>query len=119
MLKLYVIGPRAEILPFKSIGAELIDVQIEPVSEILKRLRQATEQILVMITEELTVNAGNEIAALKQNPNIIFLPIPSINTTPGTRMKEIQKMIALSLGVDLLGQKLAELSEKQPAAGTS
>ena len=119
MLKLYVIGPRAEILPFKSIGAELMDVQNEPLPEILKRLRHTTEQIMVMITEELTVQAGAEIAALKQNPNIIFLPIPSINTIPGTRMKEIQKMIALSLGVDLLGQKLTELAEKQSASGTS
>ncbi len=119
MLKLYVIGPRSEILPFRSIGAELIDVQNESISGILKKMRQTTDQILVMMTEELTSGVSADIAALRQNPNIIFLPIPSINTPPGTRMKEIQKMIALSIGVDLLGQKLAEhAGDAQASSGS-
>ena len=113
MLKLYVIGPRAEILPFKSIGAELKYVQDEPAPDILRKLSHTQEQILVMITEELLVGAEAEVAAMRQNPNIIFLPIPSINTTPGTRMRQIQKKIALSLGVDLLGQKLADQADMQ------
>jgi vacuolar-type H+-ATPase subunit F/Vma7 len=116
MLKLYVIGPRSEILPFKSIGAELVDSQTEPVQEMLKNLKGSTDQVLIMIAEELAAGLGAEIAALRQNPKVILLPIPSINTPPGTRLREIQKMIALSLGVDLLGQKLAELPAKTPSA---
>jgi vacuolar-type H+-ATPase subunit F/Vma7 len=119
MLKLYVVGPRAEILPFRTIGAELIDSNSESVPEFLNNLRQTPDHVLVLITEELTTGIGAEIAKLRLNPNIIFLPIPSLNTPPGTRMREIQKMIALSLGVDLLGQKLAELAEKTPSVSES
>jgi len=111
MLKLYVIGPRADILPFKAIGAELIEIQNGSVTNILEKLMQSTDQLLVMMTEELASSARAEIDTFRKKTNSIFLPIPSMSTHPGTRLKEVQQMIAKSLGVDLLGQKLAESSK--------
>ncbi len=110
MLKLYVIGSRIDIQPFKAIGAELIEVQNESLTDILAKLKQSSDQLLVMMTEGLAATVTTEIAAFKKDTKSIFLPIPAISTSPGVRIQEIRKLIARSIGVDLLGQKLEELS---------
>ena len=112
MLKLIVIGPRADILPFKAIGAELMDAQDgSAASEALESLRDAEEQLLVMMTEEIANQAGPAIVTFRKQKKNIFLPIPSITTPVGSRIEQIRAMVARSLGVDLLGQNTAAGSE--------
>ena len=106
MLKLAIIGRYADILPFRAIGAELIQVQDDSKAGVLlKNLKHSSEPYMVMMTEDLAGKCPEEIDDFRQNEMNIFLSIPSLTSTPGTRMEEIRTLVSRSLGVDLLGQK--------------
>ncbi len=106
MPKVVVIGRRADILPFRAVGAELMEVRDEgQVNEVLGLFRQSTEPVLVMMTEDLVNAAGSSIAEFRENRMNVLLPIPTINTEPGKRLEQIRALVARALGVDLLGRK--------------
>jgi vacuolar-type H+-ATPase subunit F/Vma7 len=106
MPKVFVIGRRADILPFKAVGAELMEAQDQrQASAALANFRQSTEPMLVMMTEDMVNTCADDIAEFRQNRMNILLPIPTINTEPGKRLEEIRSLVARALGVDLLGRK--------------
>jgi vacuolar-type H+-ATPase subunit F/Vma7 len=106
MSKVVVIGRRADILPFKAAGAELREVRdgVEAWEELM-RLAMSEEPLLVMITEDLAEECGEGIEEFRKSSTNVFLPIPTINSSPGKRLEEIRLLIARALGVDLLGRK--------------
>lgn len=106
MPKVIVIGRRADILPFRAVGAELMEVEgEEEARKALLNFRQSTEPVLVMMTESMVNACGSGIAELRQNKMIVLLPIPTIGTAPGERLEQIRLLVARALGVDLLGRK--------------
>ena len=107
MPKVFVIGRRADILPFRALGSELIEIEDEAtVSAAFDRV-QADEPVMVMITEDLVGRCPEKIAEFREKPMNMLLPIPSMTASPGIRLEEIRSLVARSLGVDLLGQKTA------------
>jgi vacuolar-type H+-ATPase subunit F/Vma7 len=105
MPKVIVIGRRADILPFRALGSELIEIEDETkVSDAFENIKHYTEPVMVMITEDLVSRCSGEIAEFRENALNMVLPIPSMTATPGIRMQEIRALVARSLGVDLLGQ---------------
>jgi len=108
MPKVFVIGRRADILPFKAVGAELIEAQDErQAAAALSQFRQSAEPMLVMMTEDMVSACENDIADFRENRMNVLLPIPTINSEPGERLEYIRSLVARALGVDLLGRKEA------------
>ncbi len=108
MPKLIAIGNRADILPFRAVGAELIEVQDErQAGTALNGIRESEEPAVVMITEGMATAGAQEIEELRKSGKHVFLPIPTIHTKPGKRLEEIRSLVARALGVDLLGRKEA------------
>jgi vacuolar-type H+-ATPase subunit F/Vma7 len=106
MPRVIVIGRRADILPFKAAGAELIEVRDgAEAGAALGGLRESVEPVLVMMTEDMTEMCGAEITVFRENRTNVLLPIPTINSAPGKRLGEMRSLIARALGVDLLGRK--------------
>jgi vacuolar-type H+-ATPase subunit F/Vma7 len=106
MPKVVVIGRRADILPFRAVGAELVEVvDTEQAGEALNAFRQSTEPVLVMMTEELVNACGNGVAEFRQNRMNVLLPIPTIGSEPGGRLERMRQLVARAIGVDLLGRK--------------
>lgn len=106
MPKVVVIGRRADILPFRAVGAELMEVKDErQVGEALGAFRNSAEPVLVMMTEDLVKAGGSGLADFRENRMNVLLPIPTINTEPGKRLEQIRALVARALGVDLLGRK--------------
>ena len=104
MPKVFVIGRRADILPFKAVGADLMEAQDQrQAAAALGNFRQTTEPVLVMMTEDMVNACADDIAEFRQNRMNVLLPIPTINTEPGKRLEEIRSLVARALGVDLLG----------------
>ena len=113
MHRVIVIGQRADILPFKAAGAELTEVRDSAdAGATLIDFRESAEPLLVMMTEDMAEQCGEEIAEFRRNAMNVFLPIPTINSTPGKRLEEMRSLIARALGVDLLGRKDAGTEEK-------
>jgi len=108
MPRVIVIGRRADILPFKAAGAELVEVRDgAEAGDALGGFRESAEPVLVMMTEDVAGACGAEIAAFRQNRMNMLLPVPTINSAPGKRLEEMRSLIARALGVDLLGRKEA------------
>ena len=107
MPKVFVIGRRADILPFRALGSELIEIEDEAtVSAAFDRV-QTDEPVMVMMTEDLVSRCPEKIAEFREKPMNMLLPIPSMTASPGIRLEEVRSLVARSLGVDLLGQKTA------------
>jgi len=108
MPKVFVIGRRADILPFRALGSELIEIEDEATVSAAFDKVQADEPVMVMVTEDLVSRCPEKIAEFREKPMNMLLPIPSMTATPGIRFEEVRSLVARSLGVDLLGQKTAQ-----------
>jgi len=117
MHRVIVIGRRADILPFKAGGAELVEVRDgAQAGAALAGYKDAAEAVLVFMTEDLADACKAEITAFRESGVSVFLPIPTINSVPGKRLEDIRSLVARALGVDLLGRKESETGRQ--TAGT-
>lgn len=106
MLKVVIIGERADILPFKAIGAELMEVNEKTdVPVLISNVGGAEEPVLMIMTQELSGKYSKDVDKFREKNKNMFLSVPSVKTEPGGRLEEIRKLVTKSLGVDLLGQK--------------
>jgi vacuolar-type H+-ATPase subunit F/Vma7 len=106
MSKVVVIGRRADILPFRAAGAELVEVRDGAQACVaLGGIAQSEEPALVMITEDIAMACAGDIESFRRSVRHVLLPIPTINSSPGKRLGEIRSLVARALGVDLLGRK--------------
>ncbi len=106
MPKVIVIGRRADILPFKAVGADLVEVRDgAEAGAALSGLGESTEPSLVLLTEDVAGKCAAEVAVFRENRMNVLMPIPTVNSAPGGRLEEIRALIARALGVDLLGRK--------------
>jgi vacuolar-type H+-ATPase subunit F/Vma7 len=106
MLKVFVLGRRSDILPFRAVGVELLEIRDEgQVAPALERFKGTTEPVMLMMTEDLVSSCIEEIALFRENKMNILLPIPTVTTEQGLRLAQIRAMVARALGVDLLGRK--------------
>ena len=109
MPKIYVIGYRAHILPFRAAGLELIEVEnSEGVKEAFEKLMDETEPCTVLVMEDLAEKCWETIETFQKGNMRIVLPIASLTTKPGKRLEKIRVQIARALGVDLLGRDKRE-----------
>jgi vacuolar-type H+-ATPase subunit F/Vma7 len=107
MLKLIIIGKRADILPFRAVGAELVEINDDSkAGSAIESLKNSEVSLMVMMTEDLAELCQKEITEFRLKKTNMFLSIPSIKTTPGARLDEIRKLVTRALGVDLIGQSI-------------
>jgi vacuolar-type H+-ATPase subunit F/Vma7 len=106
MPKVIVIGRHAAILPFKSVGVEPVDVEtLEDAKQALRNVRDASEETLVLIPENLALDCRNEIALLRQGTNAVILTLPAMEGEVGIQREQVRQLVARSLGVDLMGKR--------------
>ena len=103
MLKLVIIGSRADILPFRAMGAELLEADdTQKAIEILEELKLSGDSLMVMMTEQLVNTCREQIYDFRMKTSNMFLSIPSLKSKPGSRLEEIRTLVTRALGVDLL-----------------
>lgn len=107
MPKVLVIGRHANILPFKSVGVEPVDVNTpDEAKQALKAIRESGEETLALIPEDFAVHCANEIALLRQGVNVVVLTLPSMSGQDvGIQREQVRQLVARSIGVDLMGKK--------------
>jgi vacuolar-type H+-ATPase subunit F/Vma7 len=106
MPKVFVLGRRSDILPFRAVGAELLEIREESqIAITLARFKNSTEPVMLLMSEDLVDSCAEDIEQFRGNKMNILLPIPTINTEPGLRLAQIRALVARALGVDLLGKK--------------
>lgn len=106
MPKVLVIGRHSQILPFKSVGVEPVDVEtVDEAKAALRSIRESGEETLVLIPEELALQCANEIALLRQGVNVVVMTLPAMNGEVGAQRENVRQLVARSLGVDLMGKR--------------
>ena len=105
MPKIMAIGRRADILPFKAAGVELLEVETgEDAVAAFDSIMGMGEPCAVMVTEDLVKAVEEPMAAFRRGEARAVLVIPSMTAAPGARLASIRALVARALGVDLLGR---------------
>ena len=105
MSKVIAIGRRADILPFRAAGAELVEVDnAKGAAAAFDSIMEIKDPSVVMVTEDFYDECAREIELFRQRRNRAVLAIPSLAGTPGKRMAAVRSLVARALGVDLLGR---------------
>lgn len=122
MLKVVAIGRRADILPFRAVGAHLMEVDGAAgptgAAAALDGLRGETGAVMVMMTEEFVDRCRPQIEAFRAGGARAFLAVPSPATPAGKRLGEMRALVARALGVDLLGRAKRVSETGMAGAGT-
>ncbi len=106
MPKVTVIGKHAAILPFKAVGVQPYDVEtIDEAKTALRKIRESSEETLVLIPEDIAVECSNEIASLRQGISAVVMTLPASSGEVGIQREQVRQLVAWSLGVDLMGKK--------------
>ena len=106
MPKVLVIGKHAQILPFKSVGVEPVDVETtDDAKQALRAIRESGEETLALIPEDIAEECGTEIALLRQGTNVVVMTLPAMTGEIGTQREHVRQLVARSLGVDLMGKR--------------
>ena len=103
MFKIVAVGEEEQIMGFRGIGADLINVDSpEVIGDILKKLSQDTSISLIMITETMAKDCMAKIAGLREKSPAIVLLIPPHTGTHNLSLQEIRLEIEKAAGIDLL-----------------
>jgi len=106
MPKVFVIGRRDEILPFKAAGAEIIEAaDATEAATGFKGIMYEAEPCLVMISEDLARGCAEEMAEFRAGGERAVVAIPTLASKPGATLAAVRARVARSIGVDLLGRK--------------
>ena len=106
MPKVLVVGKHAQILPFKSVGVEPVDVETpDDAKRALRSIRESGEETLALIPEDLAMECANEIALLRQGTNVVIMTLPAMTGEVGAQRERVRQLVARSLGVDLMGKR--------------
>ena len=106
MPKVLVVGRHAQILPFKSVGVEPVDVETpDDAKQALRSIRESGEETLVLIPEDIAHECVNEIALLRQGANVVIMTLPAMSGEVGAQREHVRQLVARSLGVDLMGKR--------------
>lgn len=105
MSKVIAIGRRADILPFKVAGTELVQVA-SPAGAVaaFESIMEIPEPCVVMVTEDFMAAAASAIEKFRARRLRAVVAIPTLAAPPGKRREEISRLVARALGVDLLGR---------------
>ncbi len=106
MPKVIVIGKHANILPFKAVGVEPVDIEdVDGARQALRSVRESGEETLALIPENIAVDCQNEIRLLRQGTNVVVLTLPATEGEVGIQREAVRQLVARSLGVDLMGKR--------------
>ena len=105
MSKIFAIGRRSEILPFRAVGAALVEVEdAAGVAGAFQQVAREHEPCLVMIPEDLARACPSEVARFRAGKRRAVVAIPTLKSGRGGMLRQIRTLVARSLGVDLLGR---------------
>mgnify|MGYP001480183075 CR=1 FL=1 len=105
MPRVVVIGRRANVLPFRAVGVEIQEAEDAAAArELLRDLCKETEPCLVMMTEDLLAECGDEATRFRGGKWRAIVAIPALDAPPGRQRDKVRHLITRALGVDLLGR---------------
>jgi len=102
MFKCVIIGEEDIIYGFRSIGAELINLNPGEMNEnLFERLTEDKTIALIMITETVAKDSMQMIDRVRENGSAIVLLIPTHLQNFNISLKEIRHSIENAAGIDL------------------
>ena len=106
MSKIVIIGEKADILPYQSIGVEIEPVKtISETVSILRKTTQDSSVGIILITENMAEQCLDTISELRKKTVTAITIIPTQQGSKHTGMIELNKEIGRAVGMDILTKK--------------
>jgi V/A-type H+/Na+-transporting ATPase subunit F len=106
MPKGVALGQRHHILGFKGVGFEIHAVEDSAgLERELERLIRDPDVALVLVTEDMAVEASAAVENFRARAGAILTVIPTHEGSRHVSFQEIRKSVERSLGVDILGKE--------------
>jgi len=108
MSRVVIIARRAEALPFKAAGVEIIEAaDAEAAGAALDEMRGETRPCLAMMPEDFAARCEEAIARFRAGKLRAVVALPSLAQPPGLQREKVRALVARALGVDKLGRQEA------------
>jgi len=106
MPKGVALGQKHHILGFKGVGFEIVAVEDSAgLERELVLLARDPEVALVLLTEDMAVEAPEAVENFRVRSSAILTIIPTHEGSRHVSFQEIRKSVERSLGVDILGKQ--------------
>lgn len=106
MSKIVVIGEKADILPYQSIGVEIEPVNtIEETVNVLKKTVQDSSVGIILITENMAEQCLDTITEMRNKTARAITIIPTQQGSRHISTMELNKEVGRAVGMDILGKK--------------
>lgn len=106
MPKGIALGQRHHILGFKGVGFEIVAIEnSDELEHKLIVLASDPEVALVLLTEDMAVEAPEAIENFRLRSSAILTVIPTHEGSMNVSFQEIRRSVERSLGVDILGKE--------------
>ncbi len=106
MSRAVAIGEKHEVLGFKGAGFEIIPVSnAQVLSRELGELSREHDVALVLVTEELAIEAESAINEFRERSSALLTVIPNHAGSRHTSFEAMRKAVERSMGVDILGAR--------------
>lgn len=106
MPKGIALGQRHHILGFKGVGFEIVAVEDSAgLEQELVKLARDPEAVLVLLTEDMALEAPEAIENFRARSAAVLTIIPTHEGSRHVSFQEIRKSVEKSLGVDILGKE--------------
>lgn len=103
MHKIVIIGEKADILPYQSIGVEIEPVKtISETVNILRKTAQDSSVGIILITEDMAEQCLDTIAELRNKMAKAITIIPTRQGSRHISEMELNKEIGRAVGMDIL-----------------
>lgn len=105
MSKVASIGEKDVLLCFQGMGVEVFPVT-KPEEGLMKLKELAFDPSygIILITESIALNMGDEISQLRQRAENIIVIIPGHKGSQNTSLIEMKKIIERAVGIDLISK---------------
>ena len=106
MPKGVALGQRHHILGFKGVGFEIVAIEdgVGLERELVLLMRDP-EVALVLLTEDMAIEAPEAVENFRSRASAILTVIPTHEGSRHLSFQEIRKSVEKSLGVDILGKE--------------
>ncbi len=100
-MKIAFVGPNDLVFPFKSLGADIINVEDKSIEEIKKKI-ESSDYAIVFVFEEV-FRKLEEFKELLESSEINIVPIPGIEGSKGYGKRRISEMLKKAVGMEIGG----------------
>jgi len=104
--KIVAVGPRHEMIGLRSVGVEVVALEVaSSLEQVLREQAARPEVRLVLLSESVAEGVQKLVEDLRKATGTMIVLVPSHQGSRGTTMQWMKRAMEQSLGVDVISDK--------------